>query len=70
MAIWYGTKEPIGCILEVAGHVNYRKRARHYLMRAGSTKATVVTTHPDPRSRRSWNRVERPKCYRRPTACG
>jgi len=70
MAIWYGTKEPIGCILEVAGHVNYRKRARRYLIRAGSTKAAVVPPIPIPASRRSWNRVARPKCYRRSTACG
>ena len=49
MAIWYDTKEPIGCIPEVAGRVNYRKRARRYLMRDGSTKAAVVATHPDPR---------------------
>ena len=49
MAIWYDTKEPIGCIPEAAGRVNYRKRARRYLMRDGSTKAAVVTTHPDPR---------------------
>ena len=38
MAIWYDTREPIDCIREVAGRVNYRKRARRYLMRDGSTK--------------------------------
>jgi hypothetical protein len=49
MAIWYDTRERIGCIREVAGRVNYRKRARRYLMRDGSTKAAVVATHTDPR---------------------
>ena len=49
MAIWYDTKEAIQCLPEVAGRVNYRKRARRYLMRDGSTKAAVVATHPDPR---------------------
>jgi hypothetical protein len=49
MAIWYDTKEPIGCIPEVAGRVNYRKRARRYLMRDGSTKGAKVATHIDSR---------------------
>jgi len=43
MAIWYDTKEPIGCIPEVPVRVNYRKRVRHYLMRNGGTKGAEVS---------------------------
>jgi len=49
MAIWYDTKEPIGCIPEVPVRVNYRKRVRHYLMRNGVTKGAEVSVHPDAR---------------------
>jgi len=49
MAIWYDTKEPIRCIPEIKGRVNYRKRMRRYLMRSGGTKGAEVSVHPDPR---------------------
>jgi len=49
MAIWYDTKEPIGCVPEVPVRVNYRKRVRHYLMLNGGTKGAEVSVHPDAR---------------------
>jgi hypothetical protein len=47
MAIWYDTDEPIRSTPDVKGNVNYRKRARRYLVRSGSSKYGSVSAHPD-----------------------
>jgi hypothetical protein len=65
MAIWYDTRDPIRCLPDVAGHANYPKRARRYLMRDGWWPLI-----PIPAFRLSWIKEARPRCCGRLTACG